>query len=288
MAQQTETPEQRDGMRDLIHAMWSGVAPQWAEYADWADQRGAEVTELLLTRAGVTAGDAVLELACGPGGAGLAAAERVGSTGEVLLTDVSSEMAAAAGARAAARGLTNVRTATIDIEEIDLPDASFDVALCREGLMFAVDPARALREIHRVVRPDGRVALAVWGPKADNPWLGVVLDTVGEHLGHPVPPPGVPGPFSLDDATRLRELCEATFADVTVETASVPSPARSFEEWWTRTCALAGPLASIIPSLPEDSRDALEAKLRTAIEPYATGDGFRLAGLALVASGRRT
>jgi SAM-dependent methyltransferase len=67
------------------------------------------------------------------------------------------------------------------------------VVLCREGLMFAFDPAQAAAGIRRVLRPRGRVAVAVWGPRARNPWLGVVFDAVGAVLGAPVPRPGFRG-----------------------------------------------------------------------------------------------
>ncbi len=140
-----------------------------------------------------------------------------------------------------------MRTCVLDLEQIEQPDGSYDVVLCREGLMFAPDPARAAREIHRVLRPGGRVALAVWGPRERNPWLGVVLDAVSAQIGAPVPPPGVPGPFSLGDADRVAELLSgAGLADVVVDELATPLRAGSFEEWWTRTSALAGPLANML------------------------------------------
>ena len=69
--------------------------------------------------------------------------------------------------------------------------------------MFATDPARAAGEIRRVLRPGGRAAVAVRGPRERNPWLAVVFDAVSAQVGAPVPPPGVPGPFSLGDADGL-------------------------------------------------------------------------------------
>ncbi len=72
--------------------------------------------------------------------------------------------------------------------------------------MFVPDPARAAGEIRRVLRPGGRVAVAVWGPRERNPWLGLVFDAVSAQTGPPVPPPGIPGPFSLDDAADARRL----------------------------------------------------------------------------------
>ena len=70
--------------------------------------------------------------------------------------------------------------------------------------MFAFDPARAAREIARVLRPAGRVGIAVRGPRAANPWLSLVLTPPAEVFGGPVPPPGMPGPFALADRDRSR------------------------------------------------------------------------------------
>jgi len=200
---------------------------------------------------------------------------------------VAAEMTAIAAARAAARGLSNVSTCELDLEDIEQLDASYDVVLCREGLMFAPDPARAAREIRRVLRPGGQFALAVWGPRERNPWLGVVLDAVSAQIGAPVPPPGVPGPFSLGDPDRLAGLLrDAELADVVVSELSVPLRAGSFEEWWTRTSALAGPLARVLASLPEGAAEALRARARDAVSAYETPGGLELPGVALVAAGR--
>jgi SAM-dependent methyltransferase len=196
-------------------------------------------------------------------------------------------MTAIAAARAAARGLRNVSTRELDLEDIEQPDASYDVVLCREGLLLATDPARAAREIRRVLAPGGRFALAVWGPQERNPWLGVVFDAVSAHTGAPVPPRGVPGPFSLGDPDRLAALLrDAELADVVVSELPVPLRAESFEDWWTVTCALAGPLTRILAGLPEGAAEALRARARDAVRPYETRGGLELPGVALIAAGR--
>ncbi|MEA2454595.1 MAG: hypothetical protein QOI45_857, partial [Thermoleophilaceae bacterium] len=186
-----------------------------------------------------------------------------------------------------ALGLGNVSTCVLDLEAIDQPDASYDVVLCREGLMFATDPARALGEIRRVLRPGGRVALAVWGPRARNPWLGVVLDVVTAQIGVPVPPPGIPGPFSLEDADKLAALlAEAGLEDTLVSEVPVPLRVGSFGEWWTRTTALAGPRAKMLEAMPDDAAEALRTRAREAVEPYKTATGLEFPGVTLVAAGR--
>jgi SAM-dependent methyltransferase len=245
------------------------------------------MTERLLAGGSVSPGQHVLELACGPGGAGLAAAEVVGDRGHVIVSDVVPEMAAIAATRATSRGLRNVTAATLDLEAIDQPDAAFDVVVCREGLMFAVDPARALTEIHRVLRPGGRLALSVWGPREANPWLGVVVDAVAAVIGMVVPPPGMPGPFALADQTELASLLVAAgFLDVTVDAVAVPLRSPTFEAWWARTAAVAGPVATIIARLDETKRAEMERQLRSATARYATDEGLEFPGLAIVVCGQ--
>src|SRR5215210_7714328 len=264
--------------------MWAAVAPAWGRHAAYADARGAPLAERMLALAAPAPGDRVLELACGPGGLGLAAAPRVEPGGEVVLSDVAAEMTAIAGARAEALGRVNVRTRVLDLERIAEPDGAYDVVLCREGLMFALEPARAAGEIRRVLRPGGRAVIAVWGPRARNPWLGVVLDTVSAVTGAPVPPPGVPGPFSLDDRDRLAGLLSgAGLEHVDVGEVPVPLRAGSFDEWWDRTCALAGPLANRLAALPAEAARAVRTRARAPPTPYETADGPEPPALSPVA-----
>jgi SAM-dependent methyltransferase len=279
----TITPQD---MRARLHGMWEAVAPAWGEHVAYADARAAGVAARMLELTAPAPGDRVLELACGPAGLGLAAAARVAPGGEVVLSDVAPAMVAIAARRGA--GVDGVSARVLDLEEIAEPDASFDVVLCREGLMFATRPERAAAEIRRVLRPGGRVALAVWGPQAANPWLGLVFEAVSEQLGRPVPPPGVPGPFSLGDAAALAALLDgAGLSGVEVGELAVPLRAAGVEEWWRRTAALAGPLATILAGLSEPAATALEERLREVTRPYETAEGLELPGLSLIAAARR-
>jgi len=275
-------------LRAHLRGMWDAVAPAWSAHAAYADARGSEAGERMLKLTAPVPGDRVLEMACGPAGLGLAAASLVAPDGEVVLSDVSDEMTSIAATRAQALGLSNVRARQLDLVSIDEPDDSYDVVLCREGLMFATDPARATREIRRVLRPNGRVAIAVWGPRERNPWLGLVFDAVGAQIGKPVPPPGIPGPFSLADPDRLeRLLIDAELDDVVVCEQSSPLRAASFEEWWTRTSALAGPLTKILASLPEHAKQAIRTRLHETTSAYQTPHGMEFPGVSLIVSARR-
>jgi ubiquinone/menaquinone biosynthesis C-methylase UbiE len=266
--------------RQLVHGMWAGVAEQWTQRADFIDRRAAAVTKALLDGAAIGSADRVLVLADGPGGLGLAAA-RIAA--EVVSSDVVPSYADIVNARAHAAGLANVTAKVLDLEEIAEADDSFDAVVIREGLMFAVDPSAALGEIRRVLRGDGRLAAAVWGPKADNPWLAIVMDAVSAQVGHEVPPPGMPGPFALADELGLGRLArEVGFREVRVDHVAVRFHASSFDEWWKHTSALAGPIAGIVANLCDDAKAELLRQLRAASSPYETSDGLDIPGLSLV------
>lgn len=267
--------------------MWNSVAPAWEANASFIDDHLSVATERLLGAAGISEGSDVLEVASGPGGAGLAAAARVGPTGSVLLSDDAPDMVAAAARRAAE--LAYVRTALFDESAIDMPDDSFDAVISRHGLMFAEDTAAAVREAIRVLRPGGRFAAMTWGPRAENPWLGLILDAVSDQFGVPFPPVTIRGPFQLDDADALaQDLRDGGLRDVRVERVATPMRAASLDEWWDRVPRFAGPLAMALAAMEPEVRDAIEQRARTSGARTATadGDGLVFDGCVLIASGQ--
>jgi SAM-dependent methyltransferase len=278
-----------DALRAALKGIWASAAGAWGEHAAATDARAAALTERMLDLIGLEEGERLVELAGGPGGGGIAAARRVGPSGSVLISDLVPEMTEIAARRARDAGLGNVETAALDLEQIDQPDASFDAAICRDGLMLVADPRRAAGEVARIVRPGGRAAFAVWGPRARNPWLGLVLDAVSEQLGAPVPPPGMPGPFSLEDRDELAGvLRDGGFGEVEVTEVEVPTNFGSFEEWWARVTALAGPVANLLSALPPEAVEQLRERLRaSAAEFETTAGGYELPGVGLVGVARR-
>jgi SAM-dependent methyltransferase len=288
--QQTQNPPggALDELRVGLHMMWGAVAPGWKQNADFVDQRGGDLTAAMLEGVALRTGERVLELACGPGGIGLEAADLVGPEGEVVLSDVAPQMTEIAAERAQARGLRNVSTRELDLEAIEEPDESYDAVLCREGLMLVPEPGRASSEIRRILRSGGRASISVWGPRERNPWLTAMLDAIGAQLGGSFPPPGVPGPLSLgEDGKLLEALSKGGFADVEIQEVEVPWTGADFEEWWRRTTALAGPVAKLLEAQPPEAVEAIRDHARKSLSRYETADGLEIPGVTLVGNARR-
>ena len=102
-------------------------------------------------------------------GRALPAAEAVGPQGKVVAVDLAKRLVQLGEAQARAKGLRNIEFKTGDMLALDYPDASFDVVVCVFGIFFVPDVAAAARELWRIVRPGGRLAITTWGPDLFEP-----------------------------------------------------------------------------------------------------------------------
>jgi len=254
---------------------WSAAARSWARAAE-EEETGAsgDATPWMLDAAGLRPGMRVLELACGAGRVGLQAAGLVGPDGTVLCSDFSQEMVDAVTDRVERLGVPNVETRLLDAQQLELPDDEFDAVLCRFGYMLMADPIQALRETGRVLRPDGKLALAVWGTAEQNPWLWLIIEALIDRLDAPLPEPGSPGPFSLGEPARLDAVLEeAGLSGVEVETIATEQAYDSLDAWWEEILEVSGPLAAMLKSLPDEDREAIRAKAHAGGEKYLGDDG---------------
>lgn len=265
---------------------WEQAAAGWAKQREHIQASALPVSERLIARAGLQPGHQVLEVAAGLGDTGLLAADRVMPGGRVVITDGADAMVEAARSHAEARGADNVEVRQMEAEWLDVATASFDAVLSRWGYMLLADPEAALREARRGLRPGGRIALAVWAPMTDNPWVGVVQRELLARKLASQPEPGAPGMFALAAPGALEDLLAAAgFADVAVEPLDFTWNAASLDEWWdhqrTVSISLGTALAGLTPAEHYELRDAVDG----GYAPYVAQDGsVALPARTLVAS----
>jgi SAM-dependent methyltransferase len=231
-------------------------------------------------------GQRVLELAAGLGETGLLVAELVAPVGGAIISDQAEAMLAGARERAAAIGLSNVEFRVLNAEWIDMPVASVDAVLCRWGYMLMADPSAALAETRRVLRPGGRLALAVWDAIEHNPWARLPALELIERGLSAAPAPGTPGPFALGSHERVVELLErAGFAEARVEMLDLHRRHASFEELWDSTLDLSRTFHDAVLGRPEPEIAEIESSLAVRFQPYVDADGaVEIPARTLVAS----
>jgi len=176
----------------------------------------------------------------------------------------------------------------MNMQALEFPDATFDAATCRFGMMFCPDPVKAAAEIHRVLKPGAHFATAVWDVPAKNPFFTVITGALGEFVPLPPPDPAAPGPFRLAPPGELeRVLTAGGFSGVTVEARPMTLTYGSLDDYWEVSSDLATPLRSALPSLSPDTIQRLKARLFEALKPYLDGTKVSLAAMPLCASAVR-
>ena len=274
-----------DRYRREIYEIAEAIAPTWECRRADIEEVATPVREWMLRELRPRAGDTVLELAAGVGETGFETAAIVGETGRVITSDLSPAMLDAARRRGAELSVTNVEYRIIDAERIELDDDSVDGVLCRFGYMLMADPATALAETRRVLRPGGRLTLAVWGALERNPFFAIVAISLVQrgHIPPPEPPPA-PGPFSMASPQRVEGLLRgAAFTEVRTEEVPGRFVIPDVDEYLSVIADTAGPIALALRGLAESDRAAVKAEVEDSLRRFAAGDGYELPGVALCA-----
>jgi SAM-dependent methyltransferase len=276
-----------DAVRSANYEIAEAIAPTWERRRADVEKVATPVREWMLRELRPHKGDTLLELAAGVGETGFEAAAIIGETGRLITTDLSPAMLDAARRRGAELGLTNVEYRIMDAERIELDADSVNGVLCRFGYMLLADPAAALRETRRVLRPGGRLTLAVWGNLERNPFFAIIASSLAQR-GHiePPPPPPAPGPFSMASAERTEALLRgAGFAEVGTEEVSGRFVIPDVDEYLSAIADTAGPLALALRRLSSIERAAIEADVAEPLARFATEEGYELPCVALCAVG---
>ena len=219
------------------------------------------VGETLAEAADIRAGEAVLDVAAGNGNASLAAARRYAN---VTSTDYVPALLDKGRARAQAEGLT-IQFQQADVEALPFDDATFDVVLSTFGVMFAPDHRSAAREMLRVLRPGGRVALANWTPGG---FIGRLFKVIGAHVP---PPAGVQPPALWGTEPHLVELFGTQAAQIRCERRHFNFRYRSAAHWVDVFRDLYGPTHKAFAALDATGAQSMERAITALLDELNVG-----------------
>jgi SAM-dependent methyltransferase len=227
----------------------------------------------LVAVADIQPGQRVLDVASGRGAVLFPAAERLGSTGEVVGIDLADEMARATNEEAARRGFP-VRVQVMDAERLDFPAAAFDRVLCGFGVMFFPNQEGALQGFRRVLKPGGRVAVSTWHLSQARE-----IEMILHEIGGPAKPPGW-----ITEPEELKGLLtRAGFSNVRTDLDEHPFHYADIDEYWQQ--ARGTGLRTALDSLDAPQTERIRSILVERVRPYQRADGFYVPATALLAVG---
>ena len=263
------------GYKHSTRDQWQAGAAAWRRWQPVIDSWLREGTDLMLDLAEVQAGARVLDVAAGAGGQSFAAAQRVGPKGEVLATDIAENLVRYLEQDAAAAGLTQVRAAVMDGEDLRVPPGGFDAVICRLGLIYLPDRNAALGGMRDALRPGGRLGAIVYSTPEANRFFSVPVSIIRRAAQLPPPLPGQPGPFSLGTPDVLRhELEAAGFVGVDVRVLPAPLQLASAEECVRFERESFGALHQMLAGLSADAQAAVWQEITDALTEFEGPDGF--------------
>jgi ubiquinone/menaquinone biosynthesis C-methylase UbiE len=275
---------------DPVVRAWRESAPFWEKHRETVRAMFHPITTALVDGARIAPGQAVLDVAAGPGEPSLTIAERVGRAGGVLSTDVTAGMLAAGLREARRRGLENIAFCCCSGTALPLRSRCQDAVVCRLGIMFFPDPLTGLTEMLRVLRPGGRLALAVWPPRETSPFMSIPTDVVASHCGPAAPEdPDAPSALRFAEPGKLAQLLERAGARrVTEETVDfrIAAPVR-LEEFWPMRSELSELLRGKLAQMPPALAARIAADATAAARPYFTTGRMDFPAQIRIVSGER-
>lgn len=278
-----------DTSTNALRSQWDAAAAGWNAHGPQIGRWLARATDGMLGMAGIGPGSRVLDVAAGAGEQTLAIARRIGPLGSVLATDLSPAILALARDNALRAGLANVQTQVADGEHLGVAPASFDAVVCRLGLMLFHDPLCGLREMHRALRPGGRLCTIVFSRPERNPCVTILMVTALRHAGLPARDPAAPGSlFSLGRPGCIDGLVhEAGFRDVATTAIDAVFRLPSVDDYIDFVRSSASPILQILARLGESAATAAWDDIRAQLRAFDTSNGWEGPNELLLTAARR-
>ncbi|MBC7884480.1 MAG: class I SAM-dependent methyltransferase, partial [Saprospiraceae bacterium] len=261
--------------KNTTHDQWQAAAEAWYRWSPTLNQWLGRATDELLDMAGISGGHRVLDIAAGAGEQSITTAKKVGPTGYVLATDISSNILEYAKQTAATAGVNNIETKLMDGENLTLEDETFDAVISRVGLIYFPDQQKALKEMLRVLKPGGKVAAIVYSTPEKNKFFSVPVSIIRNRAKLPPPLPGQPGPFSLGaEGVIEKAFSQAGFKNVNSKLVDSPLLLSSAKECVRFEKESFGALHQMMSSLTDSEKESVWDEIESELKKFESGKGF--------------
>jgi SAM-dependent methyltransferase len=268
---------------------WCSAAPFWEKHREVIREMFAPVGHALADDAQVGNRHAVLDVATGPGEPALSLAALVGPEGRVVGVDPIPEMVAAARRATDRLGIANAQFEVAFADQLPFPAATFDAVVSRFGVMFFPSPVDAVREMLRVLKPGGKLALAVWYAPERNPFFYTLQRVIERYVDSPPPAPDAPDAFRFASPGKLQDvLRDAGAIDVSERPLhfTIHAPV-TVEDFWTLRCEMSEKIREKVATLSSEQLTEGKRLALEAFREHSTERGLSFPAEVLLVSGTK-
>jgi ubiquinone/menaquinone biosynthesis C-methylase UbiE len=268
---------------------WQESAKYWAQHRDTIHLMFTPLTQVLVETARIQEGQNVLDVAGGAGDPSLTIAGLVGPTGHVTYTDAVAQMVETARSEASRRGFDNVEFHQCLADALPFPENSFDVVVSRLGVMLFPDPLAAVREMLRVLKPNGRLAFAVWHQSELNPFCYVVTNVIDQYIKSAPIGPDEPSAFRFAEPGKLAAVMKhggAVEVDDFVFSFDIAAPISALQFWLMRS-QTSDTLRQKLAQLSSDEQAVVTAKIKHGVQEFFPDDQMKFPARMIIATGKK-
>jgi ubiquinone/menaquinone biosynthesis C-methylase UbiE len=286
-----EIPNQMSPLKqdNEVISQWSESAPYWEKHREIIRGMFAPVAQALIEDAEITSGQFALDVATGPGEPALTIAGLVGPEGKVLGVDPVPEMVEAARREANRRGLHNASFELAFADRLPFPANTFDAVVSRFGVMLFPSPVESVREMLRVLKPGGRISMAVWHFAERNPFHYSLSQVVERYVESPPPAPDSPDVFRFAAPGKLLAILSNGGATATSERLlqfAIRAPV-SVEDFWAIRSEMSDRLRAKLAMLSKEQLAELKREVLEALGAYSANGGVSFPAEVLIVNGAK-
>lgn len=279
--------QQLEEIREQQKASWNKFSPGWKKWNDLMMDFLKPVGDEIIRSINPKDADVVLDIAGGTGEPGLTIATML-KGGKVIITDLSENMLEITKENAKQRGISNIETRACDVCELPFADNTFDAISCRFGFMFFPDMLLAAKEMARVLKPGGRIAVAVWNGPEKNFWVTVTGDTINRNMQLPAPQPEAPGMFRCAKEGLIQGLFQqAGLKNTSEKEVTGKLKSGTTDAYWNMMTEVAAPFVAALSQADDAMKEKIKREVYQAVNQKFPDGNIIIDSSALVIYGEK-
>jgi ubiquinone/menaquinone biosynthesis C-methylase UbiE len=277
--------QQLEEIREQQKATWNKFSPGWKEWDEFTMDFLKPYGDAIIQHLNLKETDTVLDVAAGTGEPGLSIAAIV-KKGKVIITDLADDMLVIAHENASKKGIKNVEFSVCDASELPFADNTFDAISCRFGFMFFPDMLLAAKEMVRVLKPGGRIAVAVWGAPEKNFWVTATMAAMSKNITMPVLPPGSPGMFRCAKDGLLADLfAQAGMKNISQKEVAGKMNCKTADTYWNFTTSVVAAVVGALSKADEATKEKIKREVYDSLNQKYPDGKVMIDASALIISG---